>query len=62
MMQQEIQQQGVVLAKLKPQQQQQQHQQQQPVVHAALAMSSVSFPSVAPNAELTAHPGDVLQV
>jgi hypothetical protein len=31
-------------------------------VHAALAMSSVSFPSVAPSAELTAHPGDVLQV
>jgi hypothetical protein len=67
-MQQEIQQQGAVLAKLKPvQQQQQQHQhqdqhQQQPVVHAALAMSSVSFPSAAPASELTAHPGDVLQV
>jgi hypothetical protein len=58
MMQQEIQLQGAALAKLKPQRQQ---QQQQPVVHAALAMSSVSFPSVA-NAELTAHPGDVLQV
>lgn len=59
MMQQEIQLQGAALAKLKPQRQHQ--QQQQPVVHAALAMSSVSFPSVA-NAELTAHPGDVLQV
>ncbi len=54
-MQQEIQQQGAVLAKLK-------HAQQQPVVHAALAMSSVSFPSAAPASELTAHPGDVLQV
>ena len=65
-MQQEIQQQGAVLAKLKHAQQQhaqQQHaQQQQPVVHAALAMSSVSFPSAAPASELTAHPGDVLQV
>ena len=57
-MQQEIQQQGAVLAKLKPMQQ----QQQQPAVHAALAMSSVSFPSAAPASELTAHPGDVLQV
>ncbi len=57
-MQQEIQQQGAVLAKLKHAQQ----QQQQPVVHAALAMSSVSFPSAAPASELTAHPGDVLQV
>ena len=62
-MQQEIQQQGAVLAKLKhAQQQHAQQQQQQPVVHAALAMSSVSFPSAAPASELTAHPGDVLQV
>jgi len=63
-MQQEIGQQGAALAQLKShQQQQQQQQQQQPVVHPALAMSSVSFPSPAAAAsELTAHPGDVLQI
>jgi len=60
-MQQEIEQQGAALAQLKSHRQQQ--QQQQPVVHAALAMSSVSFPSPAAAAsELTAHPGDVLQI
>ncbi len=66
MMQQEIKKQGATLAKLQPQPEQQraqpEQQRAQPAVHAALAMSSVSFPSVAPTSELTAHPGDVLQV
>jgi hypothetical protein len=78
MMQQEILEQGATLAKLQPQhqqqQQQQQHQQQQqqhqqqhqqqqrPAVHAALALSSASFPVEAASSELSAHPGDVLQV
>ena len=58
-MQQEIAKQGATLAKLRPQPEQ---RRAQPAVHAALAMSSVSFPSPAPSSELTAHPGDVLQV
>jgi hypothetical protein len=59
-MQQEIHQQGAALAKLEPLQQQ--TQKNKAISHAALAMSSVSFPSVAPASPLTAHPGDVLQV
>jgi hypothetical protein len=59
-MQQEIQQQGAELATLKAHRQLKQPQ--QPIVHTALSMQSVSFPTVAPASELTAHPGDVLQV
>jgi hypothetical protein len=59
-MQQEIQQQGAELATLEAHRQLKQPQ--QPIVHTALSMQSVSFPTVAPASELTAHPGDVLQV
>ena len=59
-MQQEIQQQGAELATLKAHRQLKQPQ--QPIAHTALSMQSVSFPTVAPASELTAHPGDVLQV
>lgn len=59
-MQQEIQQQGAELATLKAHRELKQPQ--QPIVHTALSMQSVSFPTVAPASELTAHPGDVLQV
>jgi hypothetical protein len=59
MMQSEIQQQGAELASLKARHQLKQPQ--QPVVHTSLSMQSASFP-VASASELTAHPGDVLQV